>query len=129
MQIFSPLSSVEKATVADALEVETFRKGDVIIQQGAVHEKLIIISEGVVSLSQRNKVGRQVELCKIREGQAFAEHALLTMRPSQMSAIVASEHVQCYTLTKAAFIQSFGPMTDVLQRDPNLNSSMMAMLI
>ena len=46
-----------------------------------------------------------------------------------MSAIAVSAHVQCYTLSKAAFIQSFGPMTEVLRRDPALNSQIMATLI
>ncbi len=115
--------------LADALEVETFRKGDVVVQQGAVHEKIFLVSEGVVSLSQRDRVGRQVELCRVGPGHAFAEHALITMRPSQMSAIAASPVLQCYTLTKAQFILSLGPMTEVLRRDPVLNSEVMALLI
>ena len=127
-QIFQTLSNAEKALVADALNVETYRKGDVMIQQGAVHEKIFIITEGTVSLSQRNKVGRQVELCRVDAGHAFGEHALITMRPSQASAIVVTPHVQCYTLTKAAFIQSFGPMTEVMRRNPAFNSRMMALL-
>ncbi len=52
----------------------------------------------------------------------------LPRRPSQASAIVVSDYVQCYTLTKAAFIQSFGPMTEILRRDPTLNSELMALL-
>ena len=58
VKMLENLSEVERGIVADALEPVTFKKGDVIMQQGDPGKDFFIIIEGNVACMQYAKQGK-----------------------------------------------------------------------
>jgi len=114
--LLSGLNTWEKAKIADALEMETFESGEIIIHQGDVGEYFYLVESGQaeVIIDGRGVVNNY------KSGDYFGELALLNDAP-RAATVRASSSLKVAKLDKRAFQRLLGPIRDIMARnDPRL---------
>ncbi len=112
--VLSRLSLFERSKLADALETESYKAGDVIIKEGEVGENFYLIETGEANIV-KNEGGL---IGSVKRGDYFGEVALLNDLPRQAS-VIAKTDVNVATLDKRGFQRLLGPAVEVLKRqDP-----------
>lgn len=112
--VLSRLSLFERSKLADALETESYKAGNVIIKEGEVGENFYLIEKGEADIVKNSDglVGT------VKRGDYFGEVALLNDLPRQAS-VIAKTDVEVATLDKRGFQRLLGPAVEVLKRqDP-----------
>lgn len=108
------LSLFERSKLADALDREVYKPGDVIIKEGEVGENFYLIEKGEANVFKEN----EGLVSSLKRGDYFGEVALLNDLPRQAS-VIAKTEVQVATLDKRGFQRLLGPAVEVLKRqDP-----------
>ncbi len=103
--IFSKLGDAELHDIAQAMELLTFRRGDVIYAEGQPGEAVYFIETGEVQLATRTGDSPKLSFEMLRPGSFFGEMALLTDSPRKHTARAAASQTQIWQLTKDAFDQ------------------------
>lgn len=112
--VLSRLSSYERSKLADALDTESYKPGDVVIKQGEVGENFYLIETGEADVVK----DEEGIVSHLKRGDYFGEVALLNDLPRQAS-IIAKTNMQVATLDKRGFQRLLGPAVEVLKRqDP-----------
>jgi len=124
--ILAPLQKYERLVVADALEPETFAKGEVIVKQGDCGDVFYIIIEGEAIVTQVDREGNPKHLVDLKPSDYFGEIALLTDRPRAATVTAASDSLKCVRLDRARFQRVLGPCEDILRRNMEAYSKYMA---
>ena len=75
--LFLSLSEEEKQALAKTMARRTYRKGDVLAEQGGKLTSLIVIRSGVVAVSRRDGDG-ETEVSRLSPGDYFGESGLFT---------------------------------------------------
>jgi len=75
--LFLSLSEEEKQALAQTMERRTYRKGDLLCEEGAKLTSLNIVRSGVVSVSRRDETG-EIEVSRLSPGDYFGESGLFT---------------------------------------------------
>jgi small-conductance mechanosensitive channel len=75
--LFLSLSEEEKQVLAQTMVRRTYRKGDILCQQGAKLTSLNVIRSGVVAILQHDETG-EIELNRLSPGDYFGESGLFT---------------------------------------------------
>ena len=75
--LFASLNEAEKETLAATMTRKTYRKGEVLAEQGAKLNSLVVIRNGVIVVTRR-KHGRDVELDRLAPGDFIGEDGLFT---------------------------------------------------
>jgi CRP-like cAMP-binding protein len=75
--LFASLTEAEKETLAATMTRKTYRKGDVLVEQGTTLNALVVIRNGVIAVSRHDK-GRDVELGRLAPGDFFGEGGMFT---------------------------------------------------
>src|SRR5262245_3683476 len=75
--LFTSLTDAEKQALAETMTRKTYRKSDVLIEQGATCNSLVIIRTGVAVGSQHSEEG-ELELSRLAPGDYFGEAGLFT---------------------------------------------------
>ncbi|KAL0592044.1 hypothetical protein ABG067_000697 [Albugo candida] len=115
--ILESLSDTERTTIVDALRVEHFQDGQVIIQQGDDGNHFYIIEEGEAMCSKRvSSDALSQDMGTLQSGSYFGEIALLTARPRQAT-VTAKGPVKCLVLDRKTFKRVMGPLEDILKRN------------
>ena len=98
--LFASLSELEKETLAATMTRKTYRKGDVLVEQGATLSSLVVIRNGVIAVSRRED-DHDVELDRLAPGDFFGEDGLFTGagEPATVRALTA---VVAYEVGQAA---------------------------
>lgn len=145
--LLSGLNTWEKAKIADALETETFDRGEVVIHQGDVGEyfylvesgeaEVIVEGRGVVRQYTRGDyfggtplplllelksfpVSHVVLSCLVLGRVLMVELALLNDAP-RAATVRALSNLKVAKLDKRAFQRLLGPIKDIMARnDPRL---------
>jgi small-conductance mechanosensitive channel len=73
--LFLSLSEEEKQALAQTMARRTYRKGEILIEQGAKLTSLMLIRNGVVAVSQREGTG-ETEVNRLSPGDYFGESCL-----------------------------------------------------
>ncbi|KAI0463740.1 hypothetical protein LJB42_002745 [Komagataella kurtzmanii] len=109
------LNSYERNKLADALESETYNKGDTIIREGEPGENFYFIEQGEAEVFKEGE-GHMATLGK---GDYFGELALLNDLPRQATVVAKSDVIKVVTLDKNGFQRLLGPAIEVLKlQDP-----------
>lgn len=74
--LFKTLTEDEKEVLAKSMSRRTFRKADIIAEQGCEMTSLVIVRSGVLEVT-RKEDHRQLELAKLAPGDYFGEASLL----------------------------------------------------
>jgi small-conductance mechanosensitive channel/CRP-like cAMP-binding protein len=73
--LFASLTEAEKSALAETMARKTYRKGEVLVEQGARLNALVIIRTGVVDVTQSGEFGK-LELGRLAPGDYFGEAGL-----------------------------------------------------
>ncbi|CAK9299985.1 unnamed protein product [Gordionus sp. m RMFG-2023] len=89
------------------LDYEVFQPGDVIINEGAIGDKMYFIQEGVVDVISGNEVKTSLS-----EGSYFGEICLMTSDQKRQATIQAATYCHLFSLSRKHFDQvlEFYPM-------------------
>jgi small-conductance mechanosensitive channel len=98
--LFASLTDEEKAALAETMTHKIFRKGDVLVEQGAKLGSLMVIRNGVLVVS-RHEHGHDTELSRLAPGDYFGEDGLFT-GAGEMGTIRALTSVTLYEVGQAA---------------------------
>lgn len=96
--LFASLTEDEKEALAAAMERRTFRKGEILAEQGAVLKSLMILRSGVAAVTRRDGT-REIELERLAPGDFFGEGGLLT-GAGEHGTIKALNFIVVYELTQ-----------------------------
>jgi small-conductance mechanosensitive channel/CRP-like cAMP-binding protein len=98
--LFVSLTEAEKETLAATMTHKTYRKGDVLAEQGAMLNSLVVIRSGVIVVSRHDE-GHDTELGRLAPGDFFGEAGLFngTGEPGTVRALT---RVVTYEVGQAA---------------------------
>lgn len=106
--LLAPLSSYERGRIAEALELQEFKKGETIFEQGAVAKSMFIVRKGEVVVI---KDGEEVARSKV--GDYFGERALLK-DDVRAASVKAVEDTTLLQIDKTTFDRLLGPLENIL---------------
>jgi ABC-type multidrug transport system fused ATPase/permease subunit len=116
--MFAGLGPEALGALARRLTTERFAPGQDIIRRGDAADKLYIVQRGQVDVLGADRMGREVPLACLREGDCFGEMALLHESP-RTATCRARTAVQAYTLSKQDFnglLKSAPPLRLVMEQ-------------
>jgi CRP-like cAMP-binding protein len=118
VELLSPLTSFERAKIAEAIDEAEFPAGTTLFNQGDVGDAMYIVKSGAVKVTKVTKDEAGVEttedLPTIASGDYFGERALLSGEP-RAATITASTDVVCLKLDAAAFHILLGPLEVIMK--------------
>ena len=98
--LFGSLTEEEKALLAPTMVRKIYRKGDVLVEQGATLDTLMVIRSGVVAVSRRDRA-TEIELGRLSPGDYFGEGGLFTAT-GEMGTVRALTATVVYEVGQAA---------------------------
>ena len=99
--LFAHLTEDEKEALASTMTRRTFRKGDVLVEQGVVLKSLMILRSGVAVVTGRSEdiPDEAAELARLAPGDFFGEGGLLT-GAGELGTVTALSPVVVYEITQ-----------------------------
>lgn len=126
VDLLKSLSEYERLTIADSLVAETFPANHEIIRQYEAGDKFYIIEQGSVVCTQSPAPSEPaVEVMRLKAGQYFGEIALLTQEPRKAT-VTTAEPTKVLSLDRSTFVRVMGPLKDILKRNMEQYSKVMA---
>ena len=101
VDMFSALTPEELDEAVRHVRKMNFRKGETIVEQGAVGDSFFIISKGKAKAILKKGLDT-VELGVLGPEQFFGEMALILDQP-RSATVLAAEDVECFVLLKVDF--------------------------
>ena len=135
--LLQPLSSQERAKVADAVTVHKYSAGEDIVVAGEIGDAMFILQTGTaVALQPPSPSGEgedgQTEEEELRTystpGDFFGELALLTNMPRLATVRAVAEEVVVLSLGRAAFTRLVGKCQKIIERSTQLHEQTQAQL-
>ena len=112
IHLFRTLSDEELELLGAHLRTTRYRSGEVIIREGDAGESLLVITTGLVHVTQRRPARRDVSVGRLGIGQCIGEMSLLTGQPR-------SATVEAVTDCEIVEIPKQG-MNQLFERRPDL---------
>lgn len=107
----------ERGQICEALQVEKFLAGDVIIEQNKSGDKFYIIEEGEAYATKVFNEGEEpVKVLDYAKGDYFGELALIRNEPRAAS-VVALTNCRLLALNRMSFKRLLGPIETILKRN------------
>ncbi|SEM52998.1 Crp-like helix-turn-helix domain-containing protein [Syntrophus gentianae] len=100
--LFESMADVERQQLSTLLQRRQLRKGGILFRKGDKGSAFFIIIKGLVKISVSSKLGDEVTLALLRNGDFFGEMALLDEQPRSADA-VALEDSLLYVLDRNDF--------------------------
>jgi CRP-like cAMP-binding protein len=100
--LFEGVSAEDRAALARAATLRTYRRGETIVQQGQPGDAFYVLVRGRVAVAIVAPDGREVVLNTLGEGDHFGEMALLDDAPRSAS-VIAQEKSDLAILSRAVF--------------------------
>ncbi|MET3521848.1 mechanosensitive ion channel family protein [Mesorhizobium abyssinicae] len=98
--LFARLTEDEKETLATTMTHCTFRKGEVLVEQGRVQKSLMILRSGVAVVTRReDAIAEEAELARLAPGDFLGEGGLLT-GAGELGTVTALTSVVVYEITQ-----------------------------
>ncbi len=101
--LFEGVSAEDRAALARAATLRTYRRGETIVQQGQPGDAFYVLVRGRVAIAIVAPDGREVVLSTLGEGDHFGEMALLDDAPRSAS-VIAQERSDLAILSRAVFL-------------------------
>jgi cAMP-dependent protein kinase regulator len=109
------MNDYERLTVADALQPQNFKKGDLIIKQGDLGQTFYVIIDGICQVHKEIN-GERVDLVQLKAGDYFGELALLFDQP-RAATVEAMTPIKTVSLDQKSFKLLLGSVDDILKRN------------
>lgn len=115
--ILSSVDPYERGQICEALQVEKFQEGDVIIEQNKPGDKFYIIEEGEAYATKVFNEGEEpVNVLDYKKGDYFGELALIRNEPRAAS-VIAKSNCKLLALDRMSFKRLLGPIENILKRN------------
>jgi CRP-like cAMP-binding protein len=101
LPLLASLTEAEKQALAETMTRKTYRKGEVLVEDGAKLASLVIIRNGVVVVSCHSEEG-ELELRRLAPGDYFGASGLFT-GANEMGTVRALAFTVVYEVGQAAF--------------------------
>ena len=101
-RLLAPLTSSDRAQVLAAAVAKTFRRGEMVVQEGEPGESLHLVRSGRLAVRVSTPDGATATLAVISAGGFFGELALLGDHV-RTATVVALEPTETLVLTRSAF--------------------------
>ncbi|MGZ5380957.1 MAG: Crp/Fnr family transcriptional regulator [Thermoanaerobaculia bacterium] len=101
--LFEGVSPENRAALARAATLRTYRRGETIVQQGQPGDAFYVLVRGRVAVAIVAPDGREVVLNTLGEGDHFGEMALLDDAPRSAS-VIAQEKSDLAILSRTVFL-------------------------
>jgi CRP-like cAMP-binding protein len=98
--LFVSLTEAEKEAMANTMTRKTYRKGEVLVEEGAKLNSLVIIRTGVVVVTSHRESG-EIELGRLAPGDYFGESSLFA-GTGEIGTIRALTFTVAYEVSQAA---------------------------
>jgi small-conductance mechanosensitive channel len=102
VDLFTGLTEIELATIAERLTYSPFAQGEIITRQGNVAHWLYMLTAGDADIVIDGEAGERRFVNTLTAGSFFGEAGLLTGAP-RSATVVARTNVECYRLDKTSF--------------------------
>ncbi|HBO84182.1 MAG TPA: hypothetical protein DD641_04260 [Deltaproteobacteria bacterium] len=79
--LFEPLSSKDRKVVLNRLTAHVYKRGEMIVREGEIGDKMYLIKEGGVEVSVNDPKKGKVVIASLMEGEFFGEIGLATCKP------------------------------------------------
>jgi len=119
LAFLEPLGDNKVTQIARALTEETYRDGTYIIRQGDMGDAFYIIGKGKVKCTASKEDGTESDLITLETGDYFGEMALMLDEPRHANCIAEGD-VTCLKLSKNDFLNMFGPLQALLEKQMRL---------
>jgi small-conductance mechanosensitive channel/CRP-like cAMP-binding protein len=117
--LFASMTEDEREALAATMTRRTFRKGEVLAEQGAVLESLMVVRNGIVAVVRREAT-HETEVGRLAPGDFFGEGGLLT-GAGEFGSIVALTFVVVYEIRQEG-------LAPLLQDRPAIADELAALL-
>jgi CRP-like cAMP-binding protein len=94
------LTPEQCAVLADLVEVREYADGEVVVQEGAVDDKLRVVLSGALAVAKQSNDGEWMRLNVLTAGDLAGELAFLDSRP-RYAALVALGPTRLFSLQRA----------------------------
>jgi len=99
-------------SMAQLLQQEYFRKGDIILREGEAGNTFYIIQSGEVNIFKYQLGDKPI--ATLGKEKFFGEKALLSDDVRQATVVAASSTVVCYVMTRGDFTRVLGNLQDIM---------------
>ncbi|GMH95150.1 hypothetical protein TL16_g13088 [Triparma laevis f. inornata] len=121
VDILEGLDEAQMSTLAQAVDVQRFQKGDMVVRKGDVGSEMFVIKEGSVVCKVHNGDGETDHNGNIKHvdidlgpGKFFGERALM-YHELRAADVLATRELVCYTISANVFNMVLGSLKDVLE--------------
>ena len=108
----------ERSRVFDAIQLEDYRAGEVVLKEGDTGTEFFFVVNGIAEVIKADNKEQPVTLLK--RGDYFGELALLNQAPRAATVIASSRShhgvMRVAVLQKEAFTRLLGPLSDLMNR-------------
>jgi CRP-like cAMP-binding protein len=100
--VLSPLSTEERAKLAQQVKIEPFGEGEIIVRQQAAGDSLYIITHGTCEVLLESDCRQFKQVAVLKKGDFFGEMSLLTGEP-RSATVRAMEDTEVIVIQKDIF--------------------------
>ncbi|XP_076755782.1 cGMP-dependent protein kinase, isozyme 1 [Xylocopa sonorina] len=120
--IFKDLPEEALLKICDLIMVEFYPANTYVIREGEEGDKFYIINGGCAKVTKNTFSGTEYELNMLERGDYFGEKALYSSEESyrQANVVALPPGLECYTIEKTAFLDYFGAMETIKNRNWNV---------
>lgn len=111
--LLQSLTTYERSKIADALEGQRYKAGDVIIREGDPGQEFFLLESGEAEVYKNDAGPNPVN--QYKKGDYFGELALLDNKPRAAS-VVAKSDVKVAVVGKDGFQRLLGPVEGIMRR-------------
>ncbi len=104
VEVFDGLTVSESQELIEQLEKLTFKKNQIVFEEGDPLDCFYIIFKGKVKIVKKKMIFRKVDVSVLKSGEFFGELALLTYKP-RTATVIALEKTVCFVLFKSVFLR------------------------
>ena len=100
--LFADLSEAELRRITEVGRVEYWKEGALVLEEGALGPRMMIVLEGRVEILRRDGAGVQRALATVGPGEALGEMSLLLDLP-RTATVAALEALRVFAVDRQAF--------------------------
>lgn len=115
VELLKQLNEHEINQISDAIRVEKYNQGEVVIQQGEIGDKFFLLEEGSAAAYKLfDGATEEKEVMKYKSGDFFGELALMRGEP-RAATVRANSNCTFLSLERGSFKRLLGPLEMLLK--------------
>ena len=93
-----------KGTLTSREILRSYRKNEVIFEEGSIGNEMYLVHRGKVMLSTAQKKGEHIQLAVLNPGDFFGEMALVDDSPRSATTVALADRTELIVLDRAKFL-------------------------